>query len=536
MNTYIPFEIWIDAPAASVPSKGTVVYPMRVIDSPAGPAEGSLALKFSDKTFKTRLAGVQGEGVDLDQRKAFGEMLYLALFNGKIRDAWMESRGRVAAGQASGLRLRLWFNDPALAALPWELLWDADNGFLATTAGMALSRFLPVPEPPIFTLERPLRVALAVASPVNLPKIPDSEIDALVNTLQNLAPNVELILVRDANVPKLQAALQNDIHVLHFLGHGQPGRLALLGRVNEPVEFIGDEAFAQLFLGRRSLRLVVLNACASSISQDGNLFKGIGPALIQKRIPAVVAMQYPTVQADSASRFSQAFYRALAEGLPVDIAVNEGRQLLSAGPLLGTRDWSTPVLYMGTRSGAILELIKPDTSQEERAWQVVSAAATASGESGSLKQLSGNFAKIADLQRNMAALIELEDQVRTARLSYAPCESVVEKARGAALMFNGNRFAQAWKPLRQNQIADLQSFLQGKEALAVSTGLENLDAHLQQLENAIQQAAMGDMLNRATAFGSFLVNAEAKVREAQRQVLESLLSTTDNTLGKFIQS
>jgi hypothetical protein len=57
------------------------------------------------------------------------------------------------------------------------------------------------------------------------------------------------------------------------------------------LEGINEQEFAQLVSGRRSLRLVVLNACHSAQSEAGGIFAGIGPALVRQRMPAVVAMQ-----------------------------------------------------------------------------------------------------------------------------------------------------------------------------------------------------------------------------------------------------
>ena len=126
---------------------------------------------------------------------------------------------------------------------------------------------------------------------------------------------------------------------------------------------IADVEFAMAFRGRRSLRLLVLTACATSQAPLGTLFEGVGPSLIRAGLPAVVAMQYPTVQLETAGLFSAAFYGALAKGVALDVAVNEARQSIASGPLLDSRDWSTPVLYMGTRTGQILNLASSQSTR-----------------------------------------------------------------------------------------------------------------------------------------------------------------------------
>ena len=164
--------------------------------------------------------------------------------------------------------------------------------------------------------------------------------------------------------------------------------------------------------GRPSLRLIVLNACYSSQPAAGELFAGMGPSLVKMQMPAVVAMQYNTVFVDTAGTFSQAFYGALANGIPVDFAVNEARQLLSAGPLLEDRDWSTPVLYMGTRQGRILVLPQEATSAVDQAWQSLQAAVEVSENQkeqaeAAMAELTQRFREMANRQQDMSELRRL---------------------------------------------------------------------------------------------------------------------------------
>jgi hypothetical protein len=289
----------------------------------------------------------------MDSRESFGRKLFEALFRGKVRDVWKTSRGRLSGGEADGLRLRLCINDPQIAALPWELLYEDDMGFLATADNVALSRYLPVPEPSVFTICDKLRVLVVVESPSNLDPIEDQVINKLRRALTDSGSFVEPEILKNATIPMIQNALnQQDYHVLHFLGHGQAGKLALVQAGGTERKYIADREFAQLVQGRSALRLIVLNACYSSQPVDGVLFAGVGPSLVKMQIPAVVAMQYDTVAVDTAVQFNDAFYGALAKGDAVDFAVNTARQLLSSAGL-EMRDWSTPVLYMGTRQGRL---------------------------------------------------------------------------------------------------------------------------------------------------------------------------------------
>ena len=55
--------------------------------------------------------------------------------------------------------------------------------------------------------------------------------------------------------------------------------------------------------------------------------------------------------------FNKTLYQKLCLGKAVDLAVNEVRETISAEKL-EERNWSTPVLYLGTRGGRVLEVAK----------------------------------------------------------------------------------------------------------------------------------------------------------------------------------
>lgn len=532
MDSFEHFEVWIGAGEKSPGSGKPLLYPVRITDSPAGAADGSLALKITAPAFRSRQSIVTGTGIDLQARKDFGASLYNALFQGKVRDAWLESRGRIDGGQAPGLHLRLWIGDPELAALPWELLYDpAGDVFLATSSNMALSRYLPVPEPPYYAVQKPIKILLAVASPTTLPTVPPGEIQALQTVLAGLGPDIQFQTLMNATKASLQQALQQEFHVFHFLGHGDPNKLILNGTGGQPAEFIDDVDFAQLFAGRSSLRLAVLTACSSGAGQSQNPFSGVAPALVQKRLPAVVAMQYPTVQADTAGRFSQAFYTALGSGLPVDAAVNQGRQMLAAGPLLATRDWSTPVLYMGTRSGIALSLVRSQVSESENAWRSIAAVVDATQAAASLTQLTTRFRQISTLQAQLDELSELEDRLSMLNLAYGPCREVVARAGGDPARLNGSRFKTAWTVFENNSLPAIKVFLTDRPALAQAAGLDTLDASTGAIKNALQMIALRPLLEGAEALGALLVEAESRIHESSRGTLKRLAEQIQNTLG-----
>ena len=72
---------------------------------------------------------------------------------------------------------------------------------------------------------------------------------------------------------------------------------------------------------------------------------------MRRGLPAVVAMQYE-ISDRAAIEFVQTFYKAVADGLPVDTAVAEARVAMSLA-LPETLEWGTPVLYMKAQDGRV---------------------------------------------------------------------------------------------------------------------------------------------------------------------------------------
>src|SRR4051812_49526156 len=109
-----------------------------------------------------------------------------------------------------------------------------------------------------------------------------------------------------------------------------------------------------IMLNRSGVRLVVLDAC-----QGGKLstepFRGMAPALIRAQVPAVVAMQF-SVPEEATRAFANEFYRALAEGFPIDACVTEGRKAVMNATGLSRADWGIPVIYTRAHDGQLFTL------------------------------------------------------------------------------------------------------------------------------------------------------------------------------------
>ena len=114
-----------------------------------------------------------------------------------------------------------------------------------------------------------------------------------------------------------------------------------------------EQAFANLFQGHDdNLGLICLTSCESAQSTAPQSFRGIGPQLVERGVPAVVAMQYE-VKIKSAKVFLEDFYTSIAAHKPVDWAVQMARNAVSIEFNLDNREFATPVLYMRAEDGNI---------------------------------------------------------------------------------------------------------------------------------------------------------------------------------------
>ena len=93
-------------------------------------------------------------------------------------------------------------------------------------------------------------------------------------------------------------------------------------------------------------------ACEGGNTNSLQGFLGLAPKLVQRGVPAVVAMQYK-VSITTGKLFLQHFYKAVAARKPVDWAVQYARNAIAIKVGRHTRDFATPVLYMRAKNGEV---------------------------------------------------------------------------------------------------------------------------------------------------------------------------------------
>lgn len=342
-------------------------YVVRVLDSPAGQASEKIpprrkaeidelverlaALAPSASTSREALCLVRDLGVRLHDflfHERVGRCLAAALPR------------REKNGEGLRIKLRL-AGVPEISRWPWEYLYDADREqFLALSAATPIVRYPDLPRSERVIQSRgPLSVLVAIASPIDQPRLrTDRELEDIGQALAELVNQhrVDLDRLSPATLSSLAERLRReDVHVLHFIGLGrfdvEHGEGSLVFEdARRRSSLVGDEQLATLLLDHPGLRLVFLNSCEGARHGDLDSFGGVAQRLLQKGVPAVIAMQR-TISDRAAVAFSRRFYEALAAGAAIDAAVSKGRRAVyQAG--LGI-EWGAPALFLRAPDGVL---------------------------------------------------------------------------------------------------------------------------------------------------------------------------------------
>jgi formylglycine-generating enzyme required for sulfatase activity len=305
----------------------------------------------------TRHLSVGDSGRPKASIQDLGRRLFKSVFIGPVLAAWQASLAM--APRALTLRLLL-ADDARLLLVPWEILYDEDEGeFIATER--CLIRSLDTSEARRLKRKTRLRVLAVLSCP---PGVPPLQIEEEWAALQKALGGVAELQRVPPRLDQVDRALSSGRwDVLHFAGHGdvdqEGGYLILEGWDGD--SWAVDHLRLKTFLAHPSLQLVVLNACVGGCPGSRDAFSGVAQSLVRRGVPAVVAMQQPIADR-AAIVFSQSFYRALAERTTVGEALRKAR----GGLLSQSGDaWAGPVVYLNGPDGALIKGRFP--------WQIIAA-------------------------------------------------------------------------------------------------------------------------------------------------------------------
>lgn len=341
----------------------------------------SLDVEFSEQQQKALLDLKYWEGSALATNflSSLGYDLYDSLFaDEQILEALIYAQA--LAGNEGEVTLQLHFDGEAtaLASIPWELMRRRQKPhpiLLQRKQRLQLTRYInyPAPTTPLVS-PLPLRMLYACSRPNDLPMTDSAESQAIEQELRNLEGEG---LLKIATIPHTSIdALKENMsdfkpHILHFDGHGrfarqcphclefyQPyltecescqkgllspqGYLALENSDSQKAHWVDGNKLG-LYMSEE-LMLAVLSTCDSGTVRGETIFGGVGPAMIQIGIPAVLANQLP-ISVNAAKEFMRGFYHSLASYDSLPRSVSAGRRNLAGR----SEEWFIPVLYLRSR-------------------------------------------------------------------------------------------------------------------------------------------------------------------------------------------
>ena len=342
-----------------------------------------------------------------DDLKLLGLHLYYLLINEEIRSHLDKAISKPDEYYSNiKVRLILMFEKSAeaLSQFPWEFLFLPDKlnsfegKFLARKAELIFARYLPESE----TLEKlapeptdmPIRILIVSASPErsNGNKLDPIENDKVVQNLLKFKSekiNVEHLI--NPNYKELKNFIKGtDInqsfypHILHFIGHGEAGKIALKksreeiitdsGALVDPdltddAQWIGKNEISSLFEDGKKPKFVFLNACNAAKTElkgYNDFSNNLATELVISGVPAVLAMQHKITNNDAAD-FSERIYLDLARGIPIDQAVKNGiRTLGDRTPAWNHPRFGIPVFYLGAKDTTFFTVAVSYDTQKDK--------------------------------------------------------------------------------------------------------------------------------------------------------------------------
>ena len=289
------------------------------------------------RNWATRRRVLEKELVNL-----LGSVLFGAVFSGDVRKRFEEL---LAQREGARLKLCLRFESNTqreLVELPWEHLYVppapagvplAIDPFISFSRTSLAEPSMQASPPP----DRPISVLVIAAKPNVFAQATQEQVmqvgtvQQVVDGLAKTSSEVERLEVTSAQRID-PVGLEDEVtghDVIHYVGFGRfdggMDKLALGADTANGIDYLTvDDLVGSL--QKVSPKLVVLQLFEGTETDIPADFSMMAPPLLQ-RAPAVVAFQYP-LSASSAVTFNETMYKQLAQGTPVDRAVQEARRSL----------------------------------------------------------------------------------------------------------------------------------------------------------------------------------------------------------------
>lgn len=308
---------------------------------------------------------------------AYGQKLGKALFTEQRLITAFTTAKFVAKEQGAYLRVRLAISQDLLQlhALQWEkLIFPEERLPIFQDETVLFSRYListdprPIPRPK----PRDVKALIVIARPANpqLCGVPDIPIaDALLQASTAFKDiHATQLLDNQATLDALRDKIRNGYDLIYLVAHGKlvdnKPQIGLV-KENQAIDWIDGQELADRIGQLECLpKLIVLASCVSAgagNNLDSNVLAAIGPLLVRKGVPAVIAMQGKIGQTTTLQFMKVLFEQLSCTGL-IDQAVAIARSKIRE-----RLDWWAPVLFMRLESGLLFDTTKlvPNTKPPE---------------------------------------------------------------------------------------------------------------------------------------------------------------------------
>jgi len=385
---------------AKFESAKVLTYNVYVFESPAGEGEKTETVKINDyHALDRKRRQLEKRVLNSEEQIEFGIQLAKFLLPPYAQDFFTRSLAEL--GPDEGLRLRLRLVDE-LAQIPWEFMClEKDTKKPGVTDFIGLDPRISIvrheamaisPQRSISSNERQIFIAMASPKPYEkyklLKSLPEEQrlITQAIRDFDTSRTKIsclpeyrsidDLSLKTGASLDHIRQEMMKFDHVdiFHFSGHGEfseemsatlgrfkgTGSIILADDENNGVPIPGENLAT--LLREKGIRLVILGACETGMTDIFNAWTSVTASLLKNRIPSVIAMQF-TIFDQYAAEFMAALYEALADGRTIDEAVFQGRIAIwakAAGSGQDVRDWGTPVLYSRVHQEHVFPPIQDD--------------------------------------------------------------------------------------------------------------------------------------------------------------------------------
>ena len=273
--------------------------------------------------------------------RGLGRLMLESVFRASGEAA--EMLGRVSSAEGGPFRLSIVSARPEILSLPWELINDAEVGYVAARAECVARQQISERELPDFSgpslSERQFNVLMLC------PLAAEGIATEALSAMESLDVEVSLDCLRVSSVEELEAHLSEragHYHLLHLDGMGAGDEGAALRELGS-VERIGKA------VASAGIPAVLLTCSAVDYSYVA------GQALAAAGAPEVALLPIP-LGGVGRKLFADAFYAGIARGDGAAAAVAAARRAMmehphrpsAAGPMVSW-DWITPVVYQSAR-------------------------------------------------------------------------------------------------------------------------------------------------------------------------------------------